>query len=78
MKKSILNLGKALSKAEQKSVFGGDKLTRIPEQICDETMCLNMPNPNYNFGPVDPMGGPDQNGTVFVTGVCRNGRCYYS
>ena len=78
MKKQILNLGKALSKAEQKEVFGGASIMYKPEIVCIEGMCNNMPNPNYNHGPFDPMGGPDQNGNVFVNGVCRNGECFYS
>ena len=42
MKKSILNLGKALNKAEQKSINGGGK--RLGE-------CL-VPDPDNNFEPM--------------------------
>jgi hypothetical protein len=35
MKKSILNLGKALSKAEQKNVFGGDGWRDTPKKVGD-------------------------------------------
>jgi hypothetical protein len=32
MKKQILNIGKALSRSEQKEVFGGDVITEEPPQ----------------------------------------------
>ena len=70
MKKSILNLGNVLNKIQQKSINAGDGTLPSDSLIdCLETMCINMPNPDYNMGPFDPLGGPDQNGLVFVTGV---------
>ena len=70
MKKSILKIGKALTKVEQKEVFGGTSIYLEhyrPWEECDETMCLNMPNPNYSPG-VTP---------ALIPGVCRDGQCYY-
>jgi hypothetical protein len=80
MKKAILNLGKNLNKTQQKNILGGAELTYVPEEgsECIEGMCSNMPNPDYNMGAFDPLGGPDQNGNVFVQGVCRDGQCYYA
>jgi hypothetical protein len=84
--KNLKNLGKTLNKVEQKEIFGG-MLTHFPGEgmECIENMCLNMPNPNWNLGPfntTDPdtglPAGPNQNGSPFVTGVCRNGECFYS
>lgn len=78
MKKSILNIGKALNKTQQKNVLGGNVIKHKPEIECIEGMCNNMPNPDYNSGTFDPTGGPDQNGNIFVAGVCSDGRCYYA
>ncbi|CAM1370986.1 hypothetical protein TOREUM_40369 [Tenacibaculum litoreum] len=74
MKKSILNLGKALSKAQQKKVRGGEGTViteaPLPGDECIEGMCSNMVNPDHDWR----FGG---SGTTFVEGVCRDGRCYY-
>jgi len=37
MKKSILNFGKALNKAEQKSINGGERPILVEEGPCGET-----------------------------------------
>lgn len=36
MKKQILNIGKALSRAEQKEVFGGAELTQEGGEMCSD------------------------------------------
>jgi len=76
--KNLLNLGNALSKVEQKNVLGGGgaRITHFPGEgfECIDGMCANMPNPDY-----DPTEmGHNPGNPVFVTGVCRNGECYYS
>lgn len=81
--KNFKNLGKALSKTEQKNVLGGGFTTPPEEgQECIEGMCANMPNPDWNLGSNDIDGSangirPNQNGSPFVQGVCRDGVCYY-
>jgi len=45
MKKQILNVGKALNKAEQKKVNGGGKGRPT---CCNPTFYCCNPNPNYN------------------------------
>ncbi|MEQ6125287.1 hypothetical protein AAON49_13850 [Pseudotenacibaculum sp. MALMAid0570] len=59
MKKSILNIGKALNKAEQKQVNGGLK----PRPCCNPADDCCVPNPNYNgsncqFIPGNPNAWP--------------------
>ncbi|WP_111685548.1 hypothetical protein [Winogradskyella tangerina] len=73
--KNLKNLGKTLSKVEQKNVLGGDTLKRYPGEgfECIEGMCDNMPNPNYN--PLETAHNPGN--PVFVKGVCRDGECFY-
>ncbi len=79
MKKSILNLGKVLSRSEQQQLLAGDTIKFKPPVVCVEGMCNNMPNPDHIiFGPIDPLAQPGQFGPVFVDGVCRDGQCYYS
>jgi len=45
MKKSILNIGKALNKAEQKMVFGGRNLQ---EDDNDGPCCISVNNGGFN------------------------------
>ena len=45
MKKNILNLGKALNKAEQKSINGG---APGPPECCNPTYYCCYVNPDYN------------------------------
>ncbi|WP_298903693.1 hypothetical protein [uncultured Psychroserpens sp.] len=85
--KNLKNLGKTLNKIEQKEIFGG-MLTHY-DPNCDDTetyvspgcpcfansQCANMQNPDHNQGSYDPLGGPNQNGSVFVQGTCVNGGC---
>ncbi|WP_298903695.1 hypothetical protein [uncultured Psychroserpens sp.] len=73
--KNLLNLGKGLNKAEQKTILGGG-LIHVPEegQECIEGMCANMPNPDYDLGPT----GHNPGNPAFVQGVCRNGECFYA
>nr|WP_321236344.1 hypothetical protein [uncultured Psychroserpens sp.] len=37
--KNLSNLGKALNKAEQKSIFGGTPLTRVCDEIIGDLCC---------------------------------------
>ena len=80
MKKSILNLGKALNKIEQKSINGGDGiLPTTGDPRCENvtetqyiehcgcytsTQCGNMTVP-----------ASDGNGYVLRSGQCINNRC---
>ncbi|WP_299889783.1 hypothetical protein [uncultured Lacinutrix sp.] len=52
MKKSILNLGKTLNKAEQKAINGGGMGMSCEELGWNETTCANG---------WDPEGQPDSN-----------------
>ncbi len=75
MKKSILKIGKALTKAEQKQVFGGEQRrhddecnvneTTFPPPGCPcwiDTQCINMV--------VNTIYGP-----TLASGTCNNGVC---
>ena len=73
MKKQFLNLGKALSKAEQKQVFGG--LRGITE-FCDGSI-VYLCDSSLDCGwIVDPLSGAQ------MVGVCQvwacGTRCFYT
>ena len=76
MKKSILNLGKTLSRAEQKNVFGGGALISWdngPDECSGpdgDFPCL-VPNPEYDPNSEHLVYNPG-----FIPGVCRDGFCY--
>jgi hypothetical protein len=70
--KNLLNLGKALNKAEQKQIFGGDTSARIKQfpgegNECIDGSCANMPNPNHPYG----------SGPAFIQGICNDGGCSF-
>ena len=67
--KNLLNLGKALNKAEQKSIFGGARLKKN-DPNCDITLCCGPGSDNQCPADVDfPHLG------YTIAHECINGAC---
>ena len=69
MKKKILNLGKALSKAEQKQIFGGT--ISIEVEGCSQTDGLYCDCPSGSYGNAEGCGCNNNNDCVM--GKCWKG-----
>ena len=72
MKKSILNIGKTLNKAEQKDVLGGglgfgDECTNPSMNPCDPFAGQFLGNPACNINEICVYFGP---GTASTSGRC--------
>lgn len=69
--KNLSKLGKALNKAEQKAIFGGDQIKKN-DPNCDIMICCGS---DSDCPPDEPFG-PDPNNPVYTIGhYCTSGVC---
>jgi len=72
MKKQFLNLGKALSKTEQKQISGGKVIT----EFCDGTITNECESDDVCGNITDPLSGAHAAGYCRMT-ACGT-RCYWT
>lgn len=80
MKKNLLNLGKVLTKTEQRLISGGLTDLRKYDEICDEAAEGNKPHgcgcsSDSECGFNGIPNPDDWQGGGSISGKCRNGYC---